>query len=208
MYDALFFDLDGTLIDTEIVSIETGLAAFAAHGHAVDRAFLEGLVGKDDPTSERLIKAAFPGIDLTAVTRSHRAAFIERTNSDLVLKPGATELLAALPLPSAIVTSSTRDSARRKIAVAGIGHAFAHVVTLNDVSAAKPAPDAYLLAASLFGVSPGRCLVFEDSEVGAEAAHRAGCIVVQVPDVLPSQGRWAHHLAPDLLTGARMAGLL
>jgi beta-phosphoglucomutase-like phosphatase (HAD superfamily) len=49
--------------------------------------------------------------------------------------------------------------------------------------------------------------VFEDSETGAEAAYRAGCTVVQVPDVVPSEGRWAHHLAPDLLTGARMAGL-
>jgi HAD superfamily hydrolase (TIGR01509 family) len=207
MYDALLFDLDGTLIDTESISIETGLAAFASHGHAVGRAFLESLVGTDDPTAEGMIRAAFPNIDLIAVSRTHRAAFLERTEADLPLKPGASELLAALQVPSAIVTSSRRDSARRKLVVAGIADAFAHVVTLDDVTAAKPAPDAYLLAASLLGVSPGRCLVFEDSEIGAQAAHRAGCVVVQVPDVIPSKGRWAHHLAPDLLTGARMAGL-
>ncbi len=208
MYDALFFDLDGTLIDTESISIETGLAAFAAHGHPVGRDFLESLVGTDDPTAEGLIRAAFPGIDLAAVSRTHRAAFLERTEVALPLKPGASELLAAMQVPSAIVTSSRRDSARRKLAVAGIAQVFAHVVSLDDVTAPKPAPAPYLLAASLLGVDPRRCLVFEDSEIGAEAAHRAGCVVVQVPDVIPSKGRWAHHLAPDLLTGARMAGLI
>ena len=106
------------------------------------------------------------------------------------------------------MTSTGRVGAHRKLGIAGIAEAFTHVVTLDDVRAAKPDPEPYLLAASLFGVAPARCLVFEDSETGAEAAHRAGCVVVQVPDVVPSRGRWAHHLAPDLLTGARMAGLL
>jgi HAD superfamily hydrolase (TIGR01509 family) len=208
MYDALLFDLDGTLIDTESIALETGLAAFAAHGQPVSRAFLEGLVGKDDPTSETLIRDAFPGIDLPAINAAHRAAFGERVEQGLPLKPGAAALLAASTVPCAIVTSSRRAGAHRKLAIAGIAQSFVHVVTLEDVGAPKPAPDPYLLAAALFGVAPGRCLVFEDSETGAEAAHRAGCIVVQVPDIVPSKGRWAHHLAPDLLTGARMAGLI
>lgn len=208
MYDALLFDLDGTLIDTESIALETGLAAFAAHGHPVSRSFLEGLVGKDEPTSESLIRAAYPGIDLTAINAAHRTAFVERVERGLPLKPGAAELLAAANLPCAIVTSSRRAGAHRKLAIAGIAQAFAHVVTLDDVQAPKPAPAPYLLAATLFGFAPGRCLVFEDSETGAESAYRAGCHVVQVPDVVPSAGRWAHHLAPDLLAGARLAGLL
>jgi len=208
MYDALLFDLDGTLVDTESIALETGLAAYAAHGHEVSRAFLETLVGTDDTTAERLIRAAIPGIDLQAVNQSHAAAFARQVDLGLPLKPGVAELLTATGLAAAVVTSSRRASAHRKLAIAGIAGHFAHVVTLDDVAAPKPAPDPYLLAASLFGVAPARCLVFEDSEPGAEAAHRAGCVVVQVPDMVPSTGRFAHHLAPDILTGARMAGLI
>ena len=208
MYDALLFDLDGTLVDTESIALETGLAAFALQGHRVSRAFLETLVGTDEPTAESLIRAAVPGIDLAAFNQSHAAAFSERLGQGLPLKPGVVQLLNATGVAAAVVTSSRRQSAHRKLAIAGIASYFAHVITLEDVAAAKPAPDPYLLAARLFGVDPRRCLAFEDSEPGAEAAHRAGCVVVQVPDMVPSQGRFAHHLAPDLLTGARMAGLI
>jgi HAD superfamily hydrolase (TIGR01509 family) len=206
MYDALLFDLDGTLIDTESIALETGLAAFAAAGHPVDMAFMHRLVGRDEPTAATIIRAAIPGADLDAINRDWRsAAGVDR---GLPLKPGAAELLSLARQPLAIVTSTGREGAHRKLAIAGIAGSFTHVVTLDDVTTPKPAPDPYLLAASLFGFAPGRCLVFEDSETGAEAAHRAGCIVVQVPDVVPSEGRWAHHLAPDLMTGARMAGLV
>lgn len=208
MYDALLFDLDGTLIDTESLAMETGIAAFAAAGYPVDEAFMHRLVGRDEPTAATIIRAALPGADLDVINRNWRAAFAAGVDRGLTLKPGAAELLSLARQPLAIVTSTMRAGAHHKLGIAGIAGSFTHVVTLDDVAAPKPAPDPYLLAASLFGLEPGRCLVFEDSEAGAEAAHRAGCVVVQVPDVVPSEGRWAHHLAPDLLTGARMAGLI
>lgn len=208
MYDAVFFDLDGTLIDTESIALSTGKAAFAAYGHPVDDAFMHALVGKDEPTAARIIGEALPEADLPAIHLLWREGFAAGVDAGLSLKPGAETLLAKLGRPLAIVTSTGRSGAHHKLARAGISEAFTHVVTLDDVRAPKPAPDPYLLAAKLFGFDPARCLVFEDSETGAEAAHRAGCVVVQVPDVVPSQGRWAHHLAPDLLSGARMAGVI
>lgn len=207
MYDALFFDLDGTLIDTESIAIRTLVAALAAQGFQPNMAVIHSMIGKDETTSNALLEAAHPNADVALVQDHWRAGFAAGVEAGLELKPGARDLLSAATLPCVLVTSSRRASAHRKLAVAGIADAFAHVVTVDDVQNPKPAPDPYLLAAGLLQLDPARCLAFEDSEPGAEAAHRAGCVVVQVPDIIPATGRWAHHVAEDLLAGARMAGL-
>jgi len=209
MQHAILFDLDGTLIDTERLAIASGLAAFAAAGHPVEAAFLHGLIGRDTPTSERQIRAALPAVDLDVVNRLWRQGFRAMLDADLPLKPGARDLLARLAgRRLALVTSSGRSEAALKLERAGLAEHFGHVVTLDDVTAAKPAPEPYLLAAYRLGVAPAHCVVFEDSETGAQSAHAAGCVVVQVPDILPATGRFAHHIAPDLLSGARAMGLI
>lgn len=209
MFDAIFFDLDGTLVDTESIALTTGLRAFAAVGHPVDEAFMHSLVGKAEPQAAALIRAALPAIDLPAFHAAWREGFDGMMLADgLPLKSGARELLERLDHPLALVTSTGRQGAHHKLGLAGLAHHFRTVVTFDDVSAPKPAPEPYLLAADRLGVDPSRCLVFEDSDIGAEAAHRAGCVVVQVPDVAPTDGRFARHLAVDLLTGARLAGLI
>lgn len=208
MFDALLFDLDGTLIDTESVAMRSGQAAFSALGHNVDHAFMQRLVGVDLPTSAKIIGAALPDLDQTALQTLWRTSFVSEINRNLPLKPGVLELLEKRHRPMAVVTSSGHDEAHHKLKLAGLAGYFDTVVTLADVTAPKPAPEPYLLAAARLGVPPGRCLVFEDSETGSESGHRAGCTVVQVPDIGLATGRWAHHLATDLLTGARMAGLL
>jgi HAD superfamily hydrolase (TIGR01509 family) len=209
MYDALLFDLDGTLIDTESLAMASGLQAFADVGHPVELDFLHRLIGIDQPSSVHLIRNHRPDIDLEALNSHWGAGFRARLDDGLDLKPGTSELLATAPghLHRAVVTSSSRKEAHRKIGIAGLAPSFATVVTVDDVAKAKPNPEPYLLAARLLGVDPARCLVFEDSETGAESAHRAGCVVVQVPDIVPASGRWAHHVAIDLMSGARLAGL-
>jgi HAD superfamily hydrolase (TIGR01509 family) len=209
MFDAILFDLDGTLVDTESLALTAGLAAFAALGHPVTEDFLHQLVGIDLPTAGGIIGAALPKLNQQDLHPMWQAGFLAAMDErGLPLKPGVAELIGARLHPMAIVTSSSRKEAARKLAIAGIADAFTLVITLDDVTAPKPAPDPYLLAAERLGVAPARCLVFEDSETGAQAAFRAGCRVVQVPDVVPSTGRWAHHLASDMLSGARAAGLL
>jgi len=209
MFDAIFFDLDGTLVDTESIALVTGMRAFATVGHPVDETFMHSLVGKAEPQAAALIRGALPAIDLAAFQAAWREGFDGMMLSEgLPLKSGAMELLDRLDHPLALVTSTGRQGAHHKLGLAGLAHHFRTVVTFDDVRAPKPAPEPYLLAAERLGVDPARCLVFEDSDIGAEAAHLAGCTVVQVPDVVPTDGRFARHLASDLLSGARLAGLI
>jgi len=206
MIDAILFDLDGTLIDTESVALVAGHAAFTELGAEVDIDFMHRLVGVDQPTSRKFIAQTLPDLDIAALTRAWDQRFHAAISQDLPMKLGAQDILRAALRPMGLVTSSGREAAHHKLRLAAIDHHFHTVVTVDDVTQPKPAPEPYLLAAARMGVDPARCLVFEDSETGAEAAHRAGCIVVQLPDVVPTQGRWAHHVAPDLLSGARHYG--
>lgn len=208
MFDAIFFDLDGTLVDTESLALTSGLQAFAEVGHPVDLAFMHGLVGKSQPQTKSMIISAFPTLDLDRFHQVWDAGFEALMQDGLPLKPGAAELLAMLGHPLGLVTSSGRNGAHQKLDMAGLAHHFHTVVTFDDVTAPKPAPEPYLVAAERLGVNPARCLVFEDSDIGAEAAHLAGCTVVQVPDIAPTEGRYARHLASDLMAGARAAGII
>jgi HAD superfamily hydrolase (TIGR01509 family) len=207
MFDAVLFDLDGTLVETEVLAQAAGAAAFAALGLTPPPGFLDILVGKDNPTCDRIVADTFPGIDLEMLRRIRRDHVAAGMAQGLPLRPGARAVLAAIRLPKAVVTSSTRIEAALKLRLTGLDALFDTVVALEDVASPKPAADPYLLAARRLGVDPARCLAFEDSETGAEAAWHAGCTVVHVPDTVPASGRWAHHIAATLAEGAAAAGL-
>lgn len=208
MFEAVIFDLDGTLLDTEAVALRLGHDCLRQLGHAPDPAVFHDLIGKDGPTSDAILRAAYPALDMATFDRMWRGGFEAALERDLPLKPFAAEVLEAIRLPKALCTSSRRDSAARKLGLSGLGHHFAAVVALEDVPRAKPDPAPYLLAAARLGVAPAACVVFEDSEPGAASAHAAGCVVVQVPDMLPASGRYAHHVTDTLIDGARKLGLM
>lgn len=208
MYQAVIFDLDGTLIDSEALAFRTGIEALQELGLAADISFFHRLIGRDEAASNLIIAEAWPDMDPLQIRTALQEAFETASREEMPLKPGALELLDQIRLPLALCTSSMRESARRKLGVSGLSRYFGHVITREDVRCAKPHPEPYLTTALRLGIAPAHCVVFEDSETGAASARAAGCVVVQVPDVLPSTGEFADHLADSLLSGARGIGLI
>jgi len=211
-YDGVVFDLDGTLIDTESLCNIAGVETCTALGLAVPMQYFETLAGVHDAERVRRL-AEYTGqpIDPDAFNAEWDRRSYAQFEAGIPLKPGVVALMeqiSGMGLPIALATSSRRVPAQTKLAATGLDRWFQAVITFDDVAAAKPAPDPYLLAAERLGLAVGRCIAFEDSEPGAQSAYAAGMTVVQIPDMHAASGRFAHHVAADLIAGARAAGLI
>lgn len=213
MFDAVIFDMDGLLLDTERLAIDAGTAAIAARGYDIAPDFMLTLVGIDSREGHRRLTAHL-GVDWAFElfndewTARYRGLMAQE---GIPVKPGVHDLLTQLQaagLPLAVATNSRTDNAETYLGSAGLRGWFNQVVGYDSVARAKPAPDVYLAAAKGLGVAPARCLAFDDSDTGVRAAMAAGMTVVQVPDLRPSSENRAHFSAGTLLDGAMACGLL
>jgi len=195
--EAVLFDMDGTLVDSD-AAVERAWRTWAAE-YGVDPAAV--LAVAHGAPAERTVGLARP--DLTGPAAAEAAARQLELQyddlSDVVPTPGAHELLAALRLPWAVVTSADARLAKARLGAAGITAPL--LVTVEDVRAGKPDPEGYLRAAELLGVAPERCLVVEDAEVGVAAGRAAGAQVAALKGVdgdlaIPDLGTLARLLTP------------
>ena len=203
---AVLLDMDGTLLDTERVYLDSLVAALKTHGYTDDTTTLcQAMVGLPGPDCEAMLHARYgESFPLAEVSRAFVSNRDEILSAGLPLKNGAVELLDALraaECPMAIVTSSSLRTADAHLTLAGIRHRFETILTRDDVARGKPSPDLYLLAAARFGLKPEVCVAVEDSNHGVTAAHAAGAITIMVPDMVTptdeSRARCA-AIVPDL----------
>ena len=192
---AVFFDMDGLLVDTEPVwyEVERGIVTdLGGDWSAADSALLVG--GSMDRTVAHILDVTGGAASASWVAGRLRDGMTERLRAGVPLRPGVKRLIAELSsagVPLALVTSSQPEHMRAVLAMAG-DDLFTATVCSADVTNVKPHPEPYLTAAGRLGVDPARCVVLEDSLNGTLAGEAAGCAVVTVPSVAevpPGPGR-------------------
>lgn len=193
MIHALIFDFDGLVIDTETPAFESWREIFAEHNHDLTLEMWEDALGRGPGMGfdalEHLAAALGDTFDREA-TLARRTARKHALSLAQPLLPGVESMLEqarTLGLSCAVASSSGREWVEGWLRRHGIYDAFTCVRTADDVAATKPAPDLFLSAAACLGVSPGACLVFEDSANGILAARAAGMRVVAVPGAITAQ---------------------
>ena len=185
--DAVVFDMDGLMLDSERAINDCMARAASELGHDLPASLWLQMIGGGDALCRRLLRERI-GADATAELLARAEAMYDVVaDAGIDHRPGIIDLLdwlVARGIPRAVATSTRRPLAMRKLAAARLLPYFDAVCTSSDVAAPKPAPDVYLLAASKLGVDPARCLVLEDSPTGVRAALAAGMTPIQVPDML------------------------
>jgi beta-phosphoglucomutase len=211
-FSGVVLDLDGLLLDTERVQLETGPEVLRSFGYEVAPLFFKTLVGVDRIESARRLNLATNGyLDAALLDRTWNAAMDVRMRERVPLRPGVSAFLDALDrhqLPRAIATNSVTNRAEWKLRHAGLLERIDALVGVDQVQRGKPEPDVYIEAARRLGLSPSRCAALDDSDPGIRAAAAAGmAIVIQVPDMIASREYLAHHQAASLDDAATILGL-
>jgi HAD superfamily hydrolase (TIGR01509 family) len=185
---AVLWDMDGTLVDTEPYWIATESAMAEKYGAPWSHAHAMELVGSDLLDSGRYIQKVM-GLDLSpeAIVEELLDGVVEMVTHEVPWRPGAVDLLASLDAAGVRCGLVTMSYERFVAPILSQlpPETFRVVVTGDQVEFGKPHPEPYLTAAASLGVRPEQCLAIEDSNTGAKSAEAAGCLVLVVENHVP-----------------------
>jgi HAD superfamily hydrolase (TIGR01509 family) len=205
-FQAVVFDMDGLMLDTERIYHHAFGVAGAELGYPVPESLLLATTGRTMPDVYRLFADHFgPTFPLETFKERWFTRWNEEVGRNgIPKKAGLCELLdwlEAQPIPKAVATSTAQEEARFTLRAGGIAGRFELVVSGDQITHGKPAPDIYLLAAQRLGIPPEACVALEDSEAGVLAATAAGMRTILVPDIkrpAPEVAARAALVAPSL----------
>jgi HAD superfamily hydrolase (TIGR01509 family) len=187
-FSAVVFDMDGTLLDTELVFKQIVYEVSEGLGFTMTDDVHGRMVGSShEATNKMLVEAYGVSFPYELFDAECRRLMHGRMQQSVPVKAGVPEFLRELKarrIPMAVATSSRAAHALTHLGTAGLLDVFHAVVTRDDVTHPKPHPEPYLTAARLLGVHPQTCLAIEDSHSGVRAAHAAGMQTVMVPDLV------------------------
>jgi HAD superfamily hydrolase (TIGR01509 family) len=197
---AVFWDMDGTLVDTEPYWLSAETRLVEQHGGVWSEADGLQLVGSSLERSAIILQSRGVALGVDEIVSVLTDRVLEQIAVSVPWRPGARELLASLRdqgIPTALVTMSIGRMASRVAEAIGFP-AFDVIVSGDQVADGKPAPDCYLLAARMLGTDPAQSVAIEDSEYGVAAAVAAGMATLAVPLHVPRPASPAYTLWPGL----------
>lgn len=188
--DVIFFDLDGTLIDTEHLYFRFWKEACAFFGYEMSDEEALSMRSRDSQSGmEYLDKISKGKLDYYRVKekRIELMSLFLKTHP-IKMKDGARELLRKLRKENKklyVVTANTVEKATRIITSLRLQIYFEKVISAKDVKRGKPFPDVYIEGAKSIGVNPKDIVVFEDSPNGLKSSYSAGCFTIMAEDLTP-----------------------
>ena len=186
--EAVIFDMDGLLIDTETISFNCFKKVFSDHGYSMNREYYTSLIGRNTKgIKEAILKEYGEDFKFDDIYSKKVKAMTDYVESNgVLLKKGALELIEYLDKNKykiIVATSTKRERAEKLLTMVKIKDYFQEIICGDEVINSKPNPEIFLKAAKKLGVEPEACVVLEDSAVGIEAAHKAGMKGINVPDM-------------------------
>ncbi|GAA2855779.1 phosphatase [Actinoplanes cyaneus] len=182
-FQAYLFDCDGTITDSMPVHYQAWQEALAEWGADFPEDLFYAWGGR--PAADIIVDLnARQGLAMPVATvNEHRESLFQSRLATVQAVPGVLQHLqdAYGRVPFAVVSGSTRDSVTASLTALGLLDRFPVLVCAEDYANPKPDPEPYLTAARLLGADPATCVVFEDTELGVQAAKAAGMAYVKVP---------------------------